>query len=73
MIIIIHTRDSILTWFGPIAYIHKREKKIYYKHRDYKEYKTPINKYYSQTPKQPSFSAGVFLNSFSYPYKSEST
>ena len=45
MIIIIHTKTIFLMWFGPIAYIHGRERKIHYKRRDYKKYKTPINKY----------------------------
>ena len=41
-----HTnKRQYLTWFVPIANIHKHERKIHYKHKDYKKYKTPINKH----------------------------
>ena len=57
IIIIIHTRDNIFNVVRPNCLHPRTREKIHYKHRDYKEYKIPINKHYSQAPKQPSFPA----------------
>ena len=54
-------------WFDPIAYIHGRKRKIHYKHRDYKEYKTPINKLIP-SPETTQFSCSLVFNPWNKPY-----
>ena len=56
IIIIIHTRDNMFNMIRP-NYLYSRTREKNPLCRNYKKYKTPINKYYSQIPKQPSFPA----------------
>ena len=59
--IIIHTKDNIFNVVRLNCYIHERNRKIHYKRKNYKKYKTPINKHHSQTRKN-SVSCSLVFN-----------